>query len=83
MLQRAVNPIQHSALWLTAFRWTDASQPVPAARALLFWRTPVASAAVCVGWQLLTFYPRYIPSALALLAVQLLNATYAQAASAP
>jgi len=56
---------------------------VPAARALLFWRTPVASAAVCVGWQLLTFYPRYIPSALALLAVQLLNATYAQAASAP
>ena len=56
---------------------------VPAARALLFWRTPVASAAVCVGWQLLTFYPRYIPSLLALLAVKFLNATYARAASAP
>ena len=33
MLQRAVNPIRHSALWISAFPWTDASRRVPAAGA--------------------------------------------------
>ena len=53
------------------------------ARAMLFWRTPAASAVGCLAWQYLTFRPRYLPSALALLLVLLLHCTYRQARRQP
>ena len=52
-------------------------------RRVLFWKEPHISVLVCLLWQLLTFYPQYLPACAPLAALLTLNATHRRAMEQP